>query len=139
MKYFYYIAFCWTIFGCSEKAKPNDYCVSSLTYKSRKYELISDLVTLNIQDRRHLILSKIKSQPIEKVLFYSIKSEDRESFPVWSTESHQDSISVRIPTSFFNSEQGRKVWKSKEVENLLLKDSVGLVIGKDLFIVKNCK
>ena len=139
MKYLFYFICCCITFSCTQKNKQKQYCFTSLIYKSRKYELMPDLIKLNIQDKDHFILSKFKSQRIEKVLFFSMPIEDREYFPAWSIESAQDSVTVKIITGFFNSEHGRKVWKSKEVENLLLKDSIGIVAGKDTIIVKGCK
>ena len=138
MKYLFFVICCFMAYSCTQ-TKEKEYCFSSLVYKSRKYESMPDLITLNIQDKSHLVSSKFKSKQIEKVIFFSLPIEQREHFSAWSVEPAQDSVSVKIITGFFNSENGRKVWKSKEVENLLLKDSIGLVAGKDTIIVKSCK
>ncbi len=128
------------LFSCSKKNNLEQICIKSLSYESRKYELIPDLIRINIEDKNHQLVKRLSMyKEVDKVTFYSLPLSDREYFLGGSIITSKDSITIQATTSFFNSERGRKKWTSKEVENLLLKDSIGLIFNKDTLIVKRCK
>lgn len=138
MKYFFFIIFFFIIFGCSDTKTGNIPCINSITYTSRKLQLISDLVEVNIIDKENIILKKMNSTSDYEIIFYCLPEEDRQYFIPENHILNKGFITLQIRTGFFNSERGRKVWKSKEVEDLLLRDSIGVVVGKDTIIIKKC-
>lgn len=128
------------ILGCTERSKNQENCLKSLIYRSRRFELIPDLIKINIANDGQRVSEKLSLHNFaDEVLFYSLPQDDREYFIAGSIISTKDSITLQVSTSFFHSERGRKVWTSKEVENLLLKDSIGIIVGKDTLVVNRCK
>ncbi|MBC7439734.1 MAG: hypothetical protein H7250_07105 [Flavobacterium sp.] len=128
------------VFGCNKKTSNKAVCITSLTYKSRKLQLIPDLIRINISDSNQNLTKKLSSYNFaDQVFFYSMPENQREYFIGGSIISTKDLVTIQVTTSFFNSEHGRKVWKSNEVEKLLLQDSIGLLIGKDTIIIKSCR
>ena len=138
MKHLFIIIVSLLFFNCKQNRVIDEVCINSFQYRHQKYSLAVDIIDLRFNDKNQLILKKLKTDWITKIVFFDSKLKDAE-FSDGHLITSKDSVIIRISTSYFQPELGKKEMTSKEVENLLLKDSIGLVYKKDTLIVKHCK
>jgi len=125
--------------GCNKKDKSQEHCITSLKYECKINHFAPDLFTLNIYDKGGYVNKVIASDYVDKILFYGTSDKEKSYYIDGHVESSNDSLKLYFTAGYFRPELGRKQWTSKEVENFLLKDSVGLVHGKDTIFIRNCK
>lgn len=125
--------------SCNKKDKIHEHCITSLKYECKINQFAPDLFTLNIHDNGGYVRKAINSDYVDKILFYGTSDKQKSYYVDGYLSPSSDSLKIHFTAGYFRPELGRKEWASKEVENFLLKDSVGLVYGKDTIFLKICK
>lgn len=136
---FSFLIACYLVVSCKKESNAPEYCANSLEYKCNKFTLTSDVLKLHILDKQNYIFKRFKSKQIDNVLFFGTSIKEEAYFVDAYLIPSKDSLTVQFGSGYFRPEYGRKQWTSKEVENLLLKDSIGLVLNKDTIIIRKCR
>ncbi|HEX8577025.1 MAG TPA: hypothetical protein VF677_12095 [Flavobacterium sp.] len=127
------------MFSCKNKEKKDDICVENLKYVKNEKELIPPLVTLYFKDDNGIIERSMNNDSFETLFFYSFEKENR--MQGYMKENHYEKegglIKLNVGINYFN-DLSRKDWTQKQIEDFLIKDGIGVIIGKDTIIIKKC-
>lgn len=135
--------------SCNEKPKPADYCVKKTVYTSQLRMLVPEsAIEVYIEDENHILRDKYPLDKLRKVLFYSIKKEDRDYFHLISAQVEpfkieKGIIDIPILTAYFRPNiyihgvKRENKWSPDQIQKVLGGD-IGLVFDKDTVRVKAC-
>ena len=139
MKYFCSAIRVLFLFSCKSKTE-KEICLESLTYVKNENQLAPPLVILFFKDNSGVIEKAINNESFEAFFFYSFKKEDRMQGYTKQNYYEKDGelTKLSIGINYFN-DLSRKDWTKNQIEEFLIKDGIGLIIGKDTISVKSCQ
>lgn len=122
------------------KDKKNDLCLVNLKYTVYENSLLPPTVTLVFKDEKGFIEKAVKNESFETIFFYSFEEEYRMQGYVKQNhyEKEGEFTKLSIGINYFN-DLSKKDWSQKQIEGFLIKDGIGMIIGKDTIVVRSCQ
>lgn len=140
MKFFKILIACTILFSCNNKKNVSKICLANIEYKSNNQSFDPSVAKLTFIDADGVIEKMIKGDSLKSLYFYSLDEIANKSLYMKKGyyERNKDTTILYTAISFFDFDTVKK-WSSNEIQKMLIKKDVGLVMKKDTLKISKCK